>query len=145
MRKLPGFAVVLFASLALVAAGCGGDDGPSKDEFIAQADQVCEEGNKSIQAKVEQQFGTEEPSQKQITEFVSSTYVPEFQKQVDDLRELEPPADDQDTWDGIVEALQKGVDAIEQDPEQVLSGSPLQEAAEMAQEYGFKVCGASAA
>ncbi|MDQ2622698.1 MAG: hypothetical protein M3Y45_06620 [Actinomycetota bacterium] len=147
MKKNFAFAAVLLATLAFVATGCGGsdDEGPTKDEFIAQADKVCEEGNKAIQAKVADQFGDEQPSKKQITEFVTGTYVPEFQNQVDELREIEPPADDQETWDSLVDALQEGVDKIKEDPNQVLTGSPLQGAAEQAQEYGFKVCGAASA
>ncbi len=146
MKKNFAFAAVLLASLTFVAAGCGSsDDGPTKDEFIAQADKVCEEGNQAIQAKVAEQFGDKAPSKKQITQFVTETYVPSFQQQVDQLREIEAPSDDEETWQGIVDALQDGVDKIKDDPNQVLTGSPLQDAAKQAQDYGFKVCGAAAA
>lgn len=145
MKKNFAFAATLLAALAF-AAGCGGgDDGPTKDEFIAQADKVCETGNQQIQAKVAEMFGDKQPKKAQIIEFVKSTYAPEFQKQVDDLRQIEAPSDDQDTWEGILDSLQEGVDKIKEDPDQVLTGSPLQDAAQQAQDYGFKVCGASAA
>jgi hypothetical protein len=41
MNRLFRRSAVVPVALALAAAGCGGDDGPTREEFAKQADQVC--------------------------------------------------------------------------------------------------------
>ena len=36
-------------ALAVLAAGCGGEDTPTKDEYIADLDKICKESNDRIQ------------------------------------------------------------------------------------------------
>jgi hypothetical protein len=76
---------------ALVAAGCGGDDDddttaattgetavaggepPSKEEFIAEADAICKQGDREINQAGRETFGEEQPSQEEQEQFVTAT------------------------------------------------------------------------
>ena len=64
-----------------------------------------------------------------------------FDRQVEEIRELGAPEGDEEKVEAILTALEDGAAEIEDDPSQALEGDPLKEARELADEYGFKVCG----
>ena len=69
MRRRAIGVLAASAAIALGAAGCGGDDEDgsssesaaaplSKEEFIAQADQICTDGNTAIDEAGQEQFAS---------------------------------------------------------------------------------------
>lgn len=158
--------LALALAAGLIAAGCGDDDDEtttaatttagatgatgatgvgtgeplSQDEFIAEADQICTDSDKKINA-AGQDIGNK-PSDQEFDQFVTETLVPEIQGQIDDIRALTPPEGDEDEVSAILDAAQDGVDQIEQDPSSVQGeDDPFQEANQLAKDYGFKKCG----
>jgi hypothetical protein len=165
------FALVLAA--VLIAAGCGdGDDETttaatttpttttagatgatgatgeplSKDEFITQADGICETGDQEIDAEAQEFFPQGgNPGAAEEEEFVSEVVVPNIQEQLDGIGALTPPEGDENEVKAILDAAQQAVDQLEEDPSALSGGGsggdPFAEANRLAQDYGLKACG----
>jgi hypothetical protein len=144
------------ATLCLVAlallAGCGGDDDDgggalSREEFVRQADAVCqrtnEEGNK-IQ---------EPDAAKDFREFAENTRDV-ADKGVKDLKELEPPEDLKADYDKALKNLEEQVGLLDElaDAAEANDAAKLQqllargeklntENRELSGRLGFKECG----
>ncbi|MGK2931564.1 MAG: hypothetical protein ACSLFD_02100 [Solirubrobacterales bacterium] len=147
MKKLTILLTLLLASMAMVAAGCGDSDddsGPSKDEYIAQADKICEEGNADI-AKIGEQLGAN-ATKEETAALVESDLLPELESRAKELEGLERPSADEDELESYYQDLDDGISTIADDPEGVITGQqdPFEASDKAAQEYGFKVCGADA-
>ena len=136
---------VLVAALAagLLAVGCNGDDEDSeealtKEEWITQADQICEQDNQELE-----QAGANIQSQEDAEQFVSDTLVPKLNEEIDELRSLSAPEGDEDQINAILDAAQNGADEIEANPTAISNEAtnPFAEANRLANEYGLKVCG----
>ncbi|MDQ3630595.1 MAG: hypothetical protein M3417_04830 [Actinomycetota bacterium] len=93
----------------LAVAGCGGDDGPTKAEFVEQANAVCKEHrDKTSAAAAKLLAGGKLPSPQQFGRLAQETIIPEYTAQISELRPLEPPAelaDDYRAWLADSEAL----------------------------------------
>lgn len=156
--------------LALVAAGCGGDDALSKDEYLAQANAICESTFADLEAiftestaDLSAEFTSEELAGVLLGGFLDQ-YIAAIEAQLVDLRALAAPQGDEvllASFYDEVEAVLLAIDqlassaaagdasAIEQltareDPGH--SGLPAVSAAfdeldKRAIEYGLTVCG----
>lgn len=146
--------LVLVLATGLIAAGCGdddddGDDGgdaPTKEEFIAEADQICSDGDAEIEAAAEETFGQSDrpPTPEEQEAFASETVIPNIEEQVNGVDELTPPEGDEDEIQAIVDAANEGLDAGRDDPSVFTEQGgedPLAEASGLAQDYGLKACG----
>jgi hypothetical protein len=95
--------------LVLGLVACGGDDGggdaPSKAEFAASADRICNQAEKALQ-----NVGQNANSPEEIAAAVDKV-IDETQKSVDKLKDLDLPEGD------AGEAAGKFVDALESDIE----------------------------
>jgi hypothetical protein len=147
------FAVVLAS--ALLVAGCGGSDDDStetaltKQQFIAQADAICKQGNQEIEEGFES-FAEEndvpknqEPSKAQGKELVETVLVPSIDSQSEDIRALGAPSGDEDEISAMLDSLDEAVEEAEEDPEALFAAKsdPFGKPNELAQDYGLKVCG----
>jgi phosphosulfolactate synthase (CoM biosynthesis protein A) len=154
----------LFGVLAIaLVGGCGGgddsgstggegsDSGSSltKAEFIKQADKICEEGNESINNEAEEfaeenEIDTENPTTAEQEEVVSDVVAPGIRDQAEKISDLGAPSGEEDEVTAIIEAVEGGADEVEASPETIVEGTgagPFEEANELANEYGLKVCG----
>jgi hypothetical protein len=145
--------------MALVACG---DSGPTREEYIAQADAFCKERNaeaKERNAKL-QEIATAAKSEDEFFE----NATPELEEGLEwtrdgqeDFKDIEPPEADQETIDKFLAAtadeiavLEKVVEAArEGDIERFADLANEQQnidgrADEIAQDYGFKECGSEA-
>jgi hypothetical protein len=132
------------AVIAFAIAGCGGgDDAPSKAEYIGKADAICKKGNDEI-AKGAAALGAS-PTPDEATTFAKDKLIPNIEGQLSDLRDLDKPDGDGDTIDAITDALQSGLDKAKADPSSLVSGdaatTPFADANAKADAYGLKVCG----
>jgi hypothetical protein len=133
----------------LIAAGCGDDDDDdggeesiSKEDFVAQGNQICEEGDAEIDAAAEETFGNAEPSQEEVDAFVNDSVVPGIQGQIDDLRDLGAPEGDEDELDGIYEDAEAALSDIEADPTLVQGDQdPFADVSQRLSDYGLTACG----
>ena len=157
---------------ALAVAGCGGDDALSKDEYIAQANAICEDTYTHLEAVFAEsvadlpaEFTPEEFADVLVGGFLDQ-YTAAIEDQLADLRALAAPEGDEillasfyDEVEAVLGAIDQLADAaaagdptaIEQltareDPGH--SGLPVVSAAfedvdMRAMEYGLTVCGGS--
>ena len=148
MFKRYGCAIAIALVAAGAGAGCGGDDDEealSKAEFIEQGDAICKkaaaEGEKEADAMFADLGPNEEPSDEQLTTFVEDVLKPNVEGQLNDLRDLTPPEEDEDTVNAVYEKVETGLAKLEDDPKTILSDEdPLSDANQAAEDYGFKEC-----
>jgi hypothetical protein len=136
----------LLAALALIAAGCGGDDegeALTKEEFITQADEICAAGDEEITATADEQFGEleEEPPVEEQEAFLTDVVAPNYEDQLAQIRELNPPEEDAEQVDELLSALEDLIAQLRDEPSAVLEATEPPEASTLAQEYGLQNCG----
>jgi len=136
-------------AIAIVAAGCGsGDDSLSKAEYIKQGDALCKKGSGEIEKEVET-YAQEndislkkEPSEEQLAAISEDVIIPAVQSQLDGLKDLGTPSEDEAKADEVLDALEEGIEKGEEDPGAFVEGEgTLGKANELAKEFGFKECG----
>lgn len=155
-------AVAVAASLAV--AGCGGDDdepttdegvsgatGPTAaaipmDEWVEQADEICKEESAAIDEAAIEAFQGGQPDDAAIAEFAGEVVAPSLQTQYDAISALPPPEGEEDQVAELLDALQSGIEEIEEDPSSLGTGteapdSAFAEANALAAELGLQECG----
>jgi hypothetical protein len=134
------------ASASLLLASCGGGGLP-KDEFIAQADDICSAAQERAQDLAQPTDPGSAETYASELERITNDYVGE-------LRALEPPEDDEETIDELIGNIeQAGLKIVEAIRSNSLGGSSAEayaealelaeQANEAAQDYGFESCGVS--
>jgi hypothetical protein len=150
--KLSVLACAALAAGALAACG-GGDDnkqqfgatvgsGPStltKDQFVQQANQICDQGNKELDT-ASQALG-QNPTADQISSFATDTVVPAVERQVSDIRALGAPAGDEEQVNALLDAAQADAEKVKSDPTVLANGDPFADANKLADDYGLTSCG----
>jgi hypothetical protein len=146
--KLIGvIAVAATLVLALVAVGCGSSSKSStaaslsKPQLLAQGNAICAQGNQRLAAS-DRALGNQ-PSQAQITTFVTSTFAPDIQSQIDGLRALSAPSGDQATVSKMLDVAQTDLNKIKSNPALLASGAGFAEFARLAHPYGLTACAPS--
>lgn len=144
MRKGMAGGLASLASVIALVAGCGsGDDGPTKAEFINQADAICKKAHDKLDKAFNQAFAGKQPSQAELNKFALQELVPTVQGEVDDVGNLDRPSGDEAQIEAIIGAAQDGVDKVKADPA-VLSPQvkfdPLAKNHRLARAYGMKEC-----
>ena len=138
----------IVAALALVALGAC-SEGLSKDEFIEQADRICEEAD----AKSEELAPPRTPEEFEAFAGRAREITDQL---VRDLGELEPPEGDAQVIEQMLDRIQTTI-ALLPDIQEATAARNTQEverlvtqlreqaseANRIAQEYGLKVCGRS--
>jgi hypothetical protein len=160
MRSSSNRSTRLFAA-ALVAtallAGCGGDGdgggdgsttGASGDgtlnhhDFISTADQICKEGNRQIETAATEGLppGRQRPSV--ARRFVRVSVIPATESQIEQIRALKAPKEDEQEAKAFVAAAQEGLAKAKSNPD-LLAGrgpDPFAEAKQIAAQLGMKEC-----
>jgi hypothetical protein len=139
--------------VAFIAAGCGGGDDASgasaisKEEFIAKADAVCANSNKRMEAALSKFLTSAKqitkPTQADNEKFVSKVLIPNLSKEIDEIKALGVPAEDEERVKAMISALEEGLETAEADPQSVAAGSSdivYGIASRLAGEYGLKIC-----
>lgn len=143
-------------SLALIAAGCGSSDDSTetveetvtltKAEFIKQGDQICKRAEDDSESEAEEfaeenDFTLEKATEEQLEEAVAEVLVPALERQAEEIEALGAPEGDEEQVEEIIVALEDASAEVAADPRQAFEGEPLKEASELAEDYGFEVCG----
>lgn len=143
MKKYLPVPVIL---VALLIAGCGSDDsgsetaGPlTRDEFIAQADQICEAESQAAEEELADY--PEDPTEDEIRAAVTEIVVPSIDRQLESIGALEFPEGDEEEVGEILDQLREANDAVREDPLLVNSPvGPFEEASQLAADYGMLNC-----
>jgi hypothetical protein len=141
------------AVLAALVAGCGGGDDTTdetvtltKVEFIKQGDAICKESGDQSEKEAEEfaednGFTLEKASDEQLEEAVAAVLVPTLRQQADEIEALGAPEGDEEQVEEILVSLEGATDEIEDEPGVVFEEKVFDEPNELAEDYGFKVCG----
>ncbi|MDX6602941.1 MAG: hypothetical protein QOF13_2143 [Solirubrobacterales bacterium] len=147
----------------LLVTGCGSGSGNSADasggevtvetgslskaQFIERADRICEENKQHFQKEYEAfvKAVTSSPSPtEQIAKLAETIFVPNFEKDVEEISVLGAPRGDQKKVAAFLNALQQRLDEIREQP--IILGKtqfPLAKATKMATAYGSTGCAES--
>jgi hypothetical protein len=167
MKKLMTMFALVLAS-GLIAAGCGDDDDEAttsattttttdsatgatgaevseeRAALIEEADAICAEGDEAIDSEAQEVFGdsNQEPPADEQEAFVEDTVIPNIQDQLDQLSELDPPEEDAEEFQSIIDNAQAALDELADDPSALTSGDdPFADVNQQAQEFGLTACG----
>jgi hypothetical protein len=153
MRRI-GLVLLLTAAIA----GCGGDKGVTRADYIAEATDVCKRFSSKARDLTDrlQHLGDEAHSQDEVLAKAVPVLEEGLEIQRDQLaaiRKIEPPEDDRDTIDKILTEIETENDMIEEvvdaarerDAERYTTlGEDLSETEDriwkMLRDYGFKQC-----
>ena len=103
-----GLAVAGAAIVLALAAGCGGDDGPSAEDYVRQGNEVCREA--AADAKdIERPSGD---SSEAVAEYANA-FLPIARRRFEGLRALEPTEEDQRFHERLIEEQERYVAAVE--------------------------------
>ena len=137
-------------AIAIGAAGCGGGDDSTtttaasitKEEFVTQANDICAEGNKTIDSAANETFTGGQPSQADIVAFWDDTLIPSVTDQVAQIKALGIPAGDEDQVNAILAEADSALSEAQQqvDSGEVTNQDPFADANKLAGEYGLKEC-----
>jgi hypothetical protein len=154
LKKASLLALAALLALAVLVAGCGGGDETTdsatvtltKAEFIKQGDAICKEANEENESEAEEfaeenGFTLEKASKDQLEEAVAEVLVPSLSQQAEEIEALGAPEGDEDKVEEIVVALEDATGEIEDDPSLVFEEKSLEKPNQLAEAYGFKVCG----
>jgi hypothetical protein len=134
---------ILALSGALFAAACGDDDGGSEisqEDFIEQANEICEAGNAELEELLAD-VDVSTMSEEEIGELVVDEQVPIVRDQIDSIRDLGFPDGDEEEVGGILDDAEQLLDDIEDDPQMLFADEdPFAAVNERLAEYGLATC-----
>ncbi len=142
--------VVPLLAATLAISACGGDSGPSKAEFIEEADAICQEGEERSQQIVATGFrDPQNPTGEEVLALIQQL-VPLQRETIADVRALEMPEGEEDEINDILDQAEAATDQVAEirDPQQAVAvvqagdtpQDPFYEANQAAEEYGFDEC-----
>jgi hypothetical protein len=110
--------LALFLAIALaLVAGCGGDDEPTTEEFVADANRICREGEerltevtRELEGSVGELDSLEEQREAAATALERS--VEAYEPYMERLRALDPPPDLDEGWTSFLDGVQRAFDLI---------------------------------
>jgi hypothetical protein len=131
-------------TVGVAVGACGGDEEEiSKAEFVRQASQICLEGGEEISNASREQLGRGQPTEAELEEFVPETLVPAVEDQLDQIRDLGAPPDDEEEVEAILTETEEALSEIEDDPALILEtgkDNPFSRADQLLIEYGLEAC-----
>jgi hypothetical protein len=146
-RRVPRvIAIAATLAVGLMAAGCDSASKTtsasttaalSKPEFLVQGNAICEQGNQTLTA-AEKALG-KQPSEAQFKAYVADTFAPTVQKQIDGIRALAAPSNDQANIANMLNVAQTELNQVKGNPA-VLTEKTFVSFAKLAHPYGLTAC-----
>jgi hypothetical protein len=101
---------LLLALPLVLLAGCGGgdDSGRTKEQFVADANRICREGEARIAEVARDGAATSERAIADRLEATAREYEPYLER----LRELEPPGELEQGWSRFLDGVGEAFDLI---------------------------------
>lgn len=153
-------AIMVVVAALLLAVGCGGSGDSaitvqtgslSKAEFIEKADAICKAAKTEFLAKYsglikahKSVIGNKEKEKAIINELVESTLSPNVESQIEQISELGAPSDYAPKVTAFLNAFQKRLDEILENPSELTASSyPFEKAESVAKKAGMNDCAES--
>jgi hypothetical protein len=139
-------AVAVALAVGGIAAGCASSDDNSDTtttaaisnaDFVAQANQICKQGNAEVEQAGKQLGNVNEA---QLEDFVTNTVVPNIQKQVDGVEALGAPAGKEAQLNGLISAAQADLDQLKADPSKIQDDHLFDDSNQKATALGLTEC-----
>lgn len=128
---------------ALITVGCGGDGGTDqaqRDQFVADANELCQEADANLKRDAEVLFGGLQPTLEQRARFTRTVAADELEDLTARLRALGPPEGDEAELRAYFTAQDRLVAKLRDDP-MALTPEDFGEVADAAAAYGLDECG----
>lgn len=123
--------------VAVAAAGCGGDDGPSAEDYVREGNEVCRRANADTT-----EIGRPGDDSSEAVAAYANAFLPIAKRRLEGLRALEPTEDDERFHNRLLEEQERYVAAVETLAE--AAGREDQATASRAAEEGTRSSGRSA-
>jgi hypothetical protein len=105
MRLVLGASAVVAAAASLAGAGCGGgEERLSTAEFRERVNGICTKYDKQVDA-----VGAPS-SVEEIPAYVAKV-LPIVEREVEEMKAVEPPEEDQETFDAMIDEAEKALEA----------------------------------
>jgi hypothetical protein len=149
------FAVVSVGVLAMLLglAGCGGGNGDqsttasiSKATFIKDANAVCVKGEEKMHSDFvvfsNEKNDNPNPSKAEYEEFIDRVVAPDSTRLIGEIRALGVPAGDEGRVEGMLAAVEEGLQKAKENPEFVATRTNeiFANATKIATAYGLPAC-----
>ena len=131
LKKTLLLIVVAGAGLGLVA--CGGDDdetttatsgdAAASADFVTQVTSACDEAAAELTSSQEALQGAVLEGSGDLEALVQDELVPVYESLIADLEEITPPADQADQYEELLANLNKSVDLLENDAEDLFAAA----------------------
>ena len=147
MKKLCAVLIVALVPLGLVACGDDDDKGPSKADYIKEADAICARSDNDTQEIFDAAFADPSDPQPEEAQEAIKAALPVVKKDLAELRALEEPKDDKDEVEAIWVAIDEGIATLDEasaDPATsltALTSEPFAPGERLAGDYGMDACG----
>ena len=129
---------VALAVGAAVAAGCGGDGGPSREEFTQSANAICERHTAPIrQAAGRLLAGGQLPDPREFMQLARGTIIPQYSAQVRELQGLQPPEGLSQDFQRFLEASASARQQLMRNPAAITNPASFREVNRQAQQLGL--------
>ena len=137
-------------ALTVGLAACGGDSGPSKAEFIQEADAICAAAAERAAPVIAESLpDPQNPTPAQLLDAIRAA-IPIQRETIARVADLERPEDDEAEIQDYIDKAEAGLEEAEQiqDPQAAVAAlegadtpqDPFYEANQAAEEYGFDDC-----
>jgi hypothetical protein len=143
----PRFCIALGITAAIVIAGCGGDDRLTREEFVSEAEAICEEFDQRLE-------DVPDPESADDVERYVDEARPVIEDGLGELRALQPPEELEEQWDELMDRNDEALEVLDDLSEAAASADEarLQEISEeasrqdaetdrMARAIGLENCG----
>ncbi len=112
------FALALLAGCGggdVEGSDAGGGDGATKEQFVAEANRICREGEQKLSSITKdaqeeiRQAGSQREQQEAVADVLDKT-VDEYQPVLDQLRDVQAPEELSEEWSKFLADIQAGFD-----------------------------------
>ncbi len=120
--------VAVVVAITSGLAACGGEDAPSNEEFVAQANAICERHHRRISEEASKVLaGGNLPNPREFIELARGTIIPEYTAQIQELRALEPSEDKAEEFRGWLADSTQLKNRLERNPAMIQNPRALQQ------------------
>jgi hypothetical protein len=152
MTKLTALLISIAIPFALAACGGDDDEGPSKEEFVKEANAVCTRAEAEAEQVGEGAFKNPEKPTAKEAQAALVELLPLARQQQLDLEKIEKPKDDEDEIEKLLAAYDAGntqiAEATKSPEESLIAIASIDkiyaEADKLASAYGLEECAGDA-
>jgi hypothetical protein len=102
----PRLCIALGVTAAILVAGCGGDDRLTREEFVSEADAICEEFDQRLD-------DVPEPESADDVERFADEARPVIEDGLAELRALQPPEELEEQWNELMDKNDEALEVLD--------------------------------